>query len=626
VVQGSWTARVVPVVLGLAVVAGVVVTVATRISGARAALAASAHRPLETRGDGYVSSKECRACHPTQYESWHASYHRTMTQVATPETVLGAFDGARFELHGRSYRFGREDGRAWVEMDALDGQGLARHPIALVTGSHHMQVYWFESGKARWLAQAPFVYLVPDRRWIPRRAAFLRPPGPRGDDFGRWNLSCVNCHTTRGQPRIADQTADTHVAEFGIACEACHGPAETHVRANALPIGRYRRHLDGASDPTIVQPASLSHSLSSEICGHCHGLWNARDDAAQAHALAHGSDFRPGQRHQHQWLFQPTRRAHDPMVDRVMREVPGYADGQFWADGMPRASSREYHGVIESPCYQGEDFGCLSCHAMHKQADDPRSPSAWADDQLAVGMDGDRACTQCHAEIARAPEKHTFHAPGSNGSRCYNCHMPHTSYGILKAIRSHQVSSPDVANTLAVGRPNACNLCHLDKSLAWAADALRDRWGIAPPTPDSAVAADYAGVPAGALWALKGDAGQRALVAAGMGWAPAREAAKGTWFPAVLAELLDDPYDAVRIVAGRALLAQPGFEDFAFDPVPMPFARKPAAPGAVARWQELRDPGAVAPEPLFTPSGERDAEVFSRLLRERDHKTVHLLE
>jgi hypothetical protein len=29
---------------------------------------------------------------------------------------------------------------------------------------------------------------------------------------------------------------------------------------------------------------------------------------------------------------------------------------------------------------------------------------------------------------------------------------------------------------------------------------------------------------------------------------------------------------------------------------------------------------------LFTPSGERDAEVFSRQLRERDHKTVHLLE
>ena len=37
-----------------------------------------------------------------------------------------------------------------------------------------------------------------------------------------------------------------------------------------------------------------------------------------------------------------------------------------------------------------------------------------------------------------------------------------------ESIRSHQVSSPSVAESLPpVGRPNACNLCHLDRTLAW---------------------------------------------------------------------------------------------------------------------------------------------------------------
>src|SRR5437867_4685634 len=44
--------------------------------------------PLPRR-EPYVSSAACRACHPQQYASWHRSFHRTMTQVASPESVRG---------------------------------------------------------------------------------------------------------------------------------------------------------------------------------------------------------------------------------------------------------------------------------------------------------------------------------------------------------------------------------------------------------------------------------------------------------------------------------------------------------------------------------------------------------
>ena len=45
------------------------------------------NRPIQVTGDGYVSSETCQACHPTEYASWHGSFHRTMTQVATENTV-----------------------------------------------------------------------------------------------------------------------------------------------------------------------------------------------------------------------------------------------------------------------------------------------------------------------------------------------------------------------------------------------------------------------------------------------------------------------------------------------------------------------------------------------------------
>ena len=103
--------------------------------------------------------------------------------------------------------------------------------------------------------------------------------------------------------------------------------------------------------------------------------------------------------------------------------------------------------------------------------------------------------------------------------------MPYTTYGLLKAIRSHQVDSPDVTASVETGRPNACNQCHLDKSLGWAAAELETRYGIAPPE----LSRDQREVAAGVLWALEGDAGQRALAAWSFGWEPAREASGSDW-------------------------------------------------------------------------------------------------
>jgi hypothetical protein len=181
---------------------------------------------------------------------------------------------------------------------------------------------------------------------------------------------------------------------------------------------------------------------------------------------------------------------------------------------------------------------------MHVPADEERAIDEWADDQLAPRARGDEACLQCHraGPDSRRPlaANHTRHREGSAGSACYNCHMPYTTYGLLKTIRSHQISSPSVQATLDTGRPNACNLCHLDKTLAWTATYLETWYGVTPPP----LGDDERSVAASLLALLKGDAGQRAIVAQSMGWPAAQQASGSGWLTPYLALTARDSYDA----------------------------------------------------------------------------------
>ena len=592
-------------------------------------------RPVAVPEDGFVSSRACRSCHPHEYSAWHDSYHRRMTQVATPETVAGDFDGVTLEYHGDTYVLGHDDELFWFDLISADSGGeprRIRRPILLTTGSHHMQAYWYPVGQGRAMEFFAFVYLLPEQRWVPRESIFLqptvsvdtplRPPTEfeEWQDNRRWNHSCLHCHTTAGQPQFPE--IDTRVAEFGIACEACHGPGEEHVERNRDPLRRYRLHLGGAGDPTIVEPSGLAATRGSQVCGVCHGVNYPRGEQVKTDFTT-GHSYRPGDD------LEATRIVCRPDDEAAGREpCPDLVlEQRFWSDGMLRVSGREYNGLIESPCFEGGEFSCFSCHRMHQPRDDPRPRSEWASDQLAFEMQGNAACLQCHGGFADAAAltAHTRHAPESRGSQCYDCHMPYTSYGLLKALRSHQVDSPSVAVSLATGRPNACNQCHLDKTLAWSAGHLEAWYGQPVPSLDGVERR----VPASLIWLLSGDAGQRALMAWSLGWEPAREASGSDWMAPFLAQLLVDPYDAVRILAGRSLAVQPGFEDFDFDPAAGPAERLAAAYRARQRWAALPAAGGRARNAwdlVDDPDRELPEDVFTALLARRDDRVVILAE
>lgn len=63
--------------------------------------------PKHTSEEGFVSASACRARHPDQYQSWHKTYHRTMTQAATPDAVVPSWEGVTLESRNRFYRLFR---------------------------------------------------------------------------------------------------------------------------------------------------------------------------------------------------------------------------------------------------------------------------------------------------------------------------------------------------------------------------------------------------------------------------------------------------------------------------------------------------------------------------------------
>lgn len=576
-------------------------------------------RPIERLQPEFTTSSACQSCHASEYESWHASFHRTMTQVVGPETVLAPWEGEltygdeRFLLERRGDEF-------WIELEDPDirpGHPEFENPprvwrqVVQSTGSHNFQAYWFPSGVTRKLYMFTMCYRIDEGRWMPMDAAFIEPPtAHRNPRLPRWNLACLKCHATKPVPAVDDQgQMDTTAVELGIACEACHGPGRAHVEANQNPLRRYRFHLagDDAADDTIVNPVRLDPKRSSEVCGQCHGITEIKPEAMEEFN-SRGYTYDPGED-----LFE-------------QRNLVTAGDEYFWPDGQVRVSGREFNAHVRSPCFlhgEGEQtLTCFSCHEMHPKAGDERPLEEWRVHQLKPAMRDHTGCTQCHVEYAEpeARSAHTHHAPESSGSSCHDCHMPHTVWGLLKAIRSHEISNPSVQESLRAGRPNACNLCHLDQSLGWTARHLEEWYGTRVPQ----LTNQQNTVAASVQWILKGDAGMRALMAWHMGWEPAQRASGNDWMAPYLATLLDDAYDAVRFRAERTLRALPGFVGLEYD-----FVGPPEQLGAGRRWVEERWKGAGAraddPAVLIEGGGLREAE-FQRLLQLRDHKVMLLAE
>ena len=582
--------------------------------------------PIEQLRDGYAGSDSCVECHKHEHRTWHASYHRTMTAWPTPENIKGAFDGSKIRLPGVTVQPGTDGEKFWFNFE-LNGQTIQK-PVQQLTGSHHQQVYWYYAGQMRALGLVPLTYLIEDQRWIPRESAFLQPPVTHTDfNIAQWNRNCLRCHTTASHPGMVfgeegntgrPLEMQTHASAFGISCEACHGPSKAHVEMRLALKGK--TWPKDKQDP-VVLPTDLLPEQSNQVCGQCHGITVFKDRTFENDYYTAGETFKPGGDllDVDRVVWNEQADPHHPVVMAEKAES-GSPDRFFWSDGMVRVSGREYNALINSPCYTHDNpeqqMTCFSCHVLHQPKNDARPIKTWANDQLHVDRQDNQACLQCHDTYSEteALVAHTHHAADSPGSQCYNCHMPYTTYGLLKGIRSHTVSSPSVAETLNTGRPNACNHCHLDRGLGWVGDHLRKQYGQKIPR----MTREQFAVPASLVALYEGDAGQRALAAWAMGWPDARNTSGADWIPRALVDLLNDPYDAVRYIAQKSLRKDPRFADWDYDFTAEPALREQHQVAALKRVEHIS---------LHEMVGlGLSTNVFNELRARRNDRAVHLLE
>jgi len=586
------------------------------------------NRPIQSEISGYVSSNACRACHIENYQSWHGSFHRTMTQVATAGVLPDDVDKIDLTFNHREYKGERRGDKFFIRIRPEGGSYGEPQQIVLQTGSHTLKILWLESGQGRTLVQFPFAYIIPEKMWAPVTQTFLIPPDLKEYySLGAWNGACMDCHVTQGQSRFVEGNRwDSQVAEFGIACEACHSEGRQHIEENRNPIRRFKLHLTTKTDPTITNPSRLKAADSALDCGQCHSVWAFNNMPDKIDFNRRGSGFRPGAHDLVQrFVVQPNSPDHSEQKDFIRQSEPDFFSNRFWGDGMIRVTGREFNGVQASPCFRGGEFSCISCHEMHLDSPGQTSIQTWArSGQLKPKMDSDAACLQCHQTMAANIPAHTHHDKDSSGSRCYNCHMPRTTFGLLHAIRSHQVSSPTVKESVDYGRPNACNLCHLDQTLKWTAEKL-ETWYHQPPPQ---LAPDDQNISAAVQWLVKGDAGQRALIAWGMGWDSAQKTAGRDWLYPYLIYSLNDPYAAVRFDAWKSLRTLPGFADFSFTYTASDDYIGEMSSRAYDKWlREIRDPRLTYPSDTGLESdGRFQQETFQRLRSERDNKPIILAE
>jgi len=406
-----------------------IIVVATAIPTAAATNSRSLAR------EPYVGSASCRQCHESFYQLWAPSHHGLAMQPYTFEFAqanLTAADGTvKIGKHEYVPCIGREEG--WILERGPDGE--KRHQIAHVMGGKN--VYYFLTPMERGRLQTlPVAYDVRTKKWFDTAASGVRHfPSAAADVPVHWtdpmftfNTSCHGCHVSQLSTNYDLKTDTYHTtwAEPGINCEACHGPAQEHVRVcQAAPKGQVPQDLK------VVSTKPFTAEQINSMCGSCH-----------AKLSPVSASFKPG----------------DRFFDRFDLTTLEHPD--FYPDGRDLGENYTMTSWRMSPCVKSGKLDCMHCHTSsgRYRFKDAEQPNA--------------ACLPCHQEKVDNATAHTHHKADSTGNRCIACHMPMTDFA--RMTRSdHSMRPPAPAATLKFKSPNACNLCHKDKDPMWADQQVR---------------------------------------------------------------------------------------------------------------------------------------------------------
>lgn len=450
--------------------------------------------------EDYAGVESCKKCHESKYNDWQNHPHKWMNAKAM-DILKGDFSGEKtIRYKGGAGRFVMEDGQPKMILER--GEIYWRYRITRTIGSRFFQYYVGLLEEERgaglpWKKERstiegllPFGYWIDAEEWVPT-VHVLRDfdtDEAEIDPYSDWRFlsydtACAECHTTwafgdwiirnAGATRFTGYTphdVDVHLGKLmqthhpdrvpgdpplenysyrdieqiilrerkrpqtderlslGVTCESCHLGAAEHARKSTpeksevppsfFPVNEHF-YFDATNETTIVGRSAVNVNF---ICARCH------------------SGTRP-----------------------------------VYANGTHTWNSTEFTEASHGHCYHPgkaaekgmQILTCVSCHDPHQQ-----TGAKWS----RTPAQDDRSCIRCHQQF-KSPEQqtaHTHHPVGTEGSRCMNCHMPKYNEGLQDMVRTHRIQSPVAKELVEQNQVNACNLCHLDKSINWTVKHLEE--------------------------------------------------------------------------------------------------------------------------------------------------------
>lgn len=396
----------------------------------------------------YVGSDKCMSCHQKEAALYKTSDHYHAMDTVSAATVRGDFNNTQFVYHGDTAFFYQRGGQYFVK--TTDSTGAKKEFLIRYTfGWQPLQQYLiqFEDGRLQVL---PFCWDTREKvkggqRWF---HLYDKEKISHTDELfwmgynQNWNYMCADCHTTDFYSNFdyAQNKFNSSWKEIRVSCESCHGPASAHMEwtdnksskllYKGFPISLKSKALNWKMDDSMqtMQPASMiTNDTLIETCARCHARATRFTDVYK-----HGQSF-------------------------LQSHIPSTADPvNYYIDGQIKEENYEYASFLQSKMY-AKGVTCTNCH-------DPHS--------MKVLTTGNGLCTNCHAPAKYDGPQHSFHKINGTGNQCVGCHMPVTTYMVVDNRLDHSIRIPRPDHSLTMGTPNACNKCHKDKSVKWAAESF----------------------------------------------------------------------------------------------------------------------------------------------------------
>ena len=362
----------------------------------------------------YVGSAACKKCHEDIYARW--SKTRMANVVRDPKEHPDAFI-PDFSKPDPLVTFTKDDvafvyGSRWKQRYFTKiGDDYFPEPAQWDVTHKMWKKYFVRNGTDWWASLYP-----PDN--------FKRPTGPL----------CDGCHS------VNYDIATKKVSEWNVGCEKCHGPGSAHVEQ---PVAS-----------TILNPGRFDYVHANDTCIQCHSQGRPPKNPIEGKYYDWPVGFHVGLNLADFWELEEHK-----LGEQSFTHFP---------EGTAHKNRMQGNDFVTSLMY-ARGVTCSNCHDPHG-----------TDNPGIVREKGNGLCLACHGPNAQngphaaTIEQHTHHAAGSTGSECIACHMPKIAETLGDVmVRSHTFRFVWPTQTDSMKIPNACNLCHTDKTTAWATEALR---------------------------------------------------------------------------------------------------------------------------------------------------------